>query len=144
MFVLFGSFFMLSNFYRLDLHSEALWYISNSTIMHQPKSDFSLFSYNDQKCMFVDSCSKYRAPPFCSLFECGVVNKLWKPGPNFSEHASLVSSPSLTPNKYRSPIKKIYQITLAYLTWRLTHDYTYQRCAFLKPTHLKPPHIYIV
>ena len=55
MWVIFGSFPMLSNSYRSNSHNEKSCCSNKSTMKHQHNSDLSWLSYGYRKCMFVGS-----------------------------------------------------------------------------------------
>jgi len=99
MWVLFGLFYMFSNFYRLDFHNETFVALANlQQCFSQNWTSPILVVVIRSACLF-DSLTKYTGPPNCiEMFVLG-------------------TSPKHTPIKYRCPIKKTNWITTPYLRW---------------------------
>ena len=119
MWVLVGSFFTFSNFYRLDSHNKThvaianLWRnicqsrIGNNTSLHSIMLIISA-------CMFISFLIGYISPlQLCSLLSVEyVVVNIWRRTPISFKHVSLFmmfslwSSPNHIPIKHRGPIKQ--------------------------------------
>ena len=99
MWVLFGLFYMFSNFYRLHFHNETFVALANlQQCFSQNWTSPNSVAVIGSACLF-DSLTKYTGPPNCiEVFVFG-------------------TSPKHTPIKYRCPIKKTNWITTPYRRW---------------------------
>ena len=127
--MLFGSCFMVSNPYMLNLHNKTCVTLANPqwSIPPPPKKNqhwnrtYPLFSYAYGKCMFVDFLTECIGPPNWFTIDCGVLITIWAHSPIsffkcvFTKCVSWSSSLNSTPIKYMDLIKNRNQITLAYL-----------------------------
>ena len=82
MWALFGSFFMLSNFYKLDSHNETSvalanlqWRISKRWIEGRTTLDIR-YDYQTA-CLLIPSLNT-QVLPISFAIRCGVINKLWR------------------------------------------------------------------
>ena len=114
MWVWLGSFFMITNFYRLDLHNTIHVVLANLQWNICKKSNWTLYlpwvSYGYCKCMFVNILTRYigssqlrslLSGEYLSIFEDVVQSLLTM---CFLRWFVLCSSPNHIPIKYRGPI----------------------------------------
>ena len=125
MWVLFGSFFMFSNFYQLGLLNTNFVTLVNM----QWKIDKNRTSHD--LVMVIESAYLWTLKkntwilPVVVIVEYVVLVNIWRPSPISFKHVSLLwllFDAHRPPSEQRGPIKKRNQLTCAYLKERKTID----------------------
>ena len=115
--VLFGLFFMFSNFYQWDLHNKLCLPLANLQLCvnkYRIEDEISPIIYlwllEVHVCWFLNLNTHIL--PIVFIIECEVVNKAWRWSPIYMEHITFWclffwSSPNHIPINYKGPKKKV-------------------------------------